>query len=133
MSNKLDALGWHKVFIDTRDRIPIPSFKLYNMFRNKKTHRQKWNEFVQSKKVDEKKSSTQETIDDDGNLIVATINSKDIYKYLNNNDRLQVPAGHSVLVANSKNEVYQEFSAQGRPVMDKLTRDVLNEILNINI
>ena len=58
------------------------------------------------------------------------VESKDLYRLLTVNDRLQVPAGHAVLVANSKSQSYQEFTAQGRPVMDRLGRDMINLILS---
>jgi hypothetical protein len=125
MSNKLDALGWRKVFIDTRDKIPLPSLKIGNLFKKKKTNREVWDDFVQSKKKDE---GTQEETDDK-TRVIATVESKDMYRLLTVNDRFQVPAGHSVLVANSKNGAYEQFSSQGRPVMDRMARDMIRELL----
>ena len=141
MSNKLDALGWYKIFIDTRDRIPIPSFQFWNLFGgNNKSNRQKWDEFVEMKKqrneYSNRRESSKETNNDNEEMedkmkIVAKVKSKELYQFLTNNDRVQVPAGHSVLVANSKNTEYEQFSAAGRPVMDKLGKDFIRDLFEM--
>lgn len=140
MSNKLDALGWYKIFIDTRDRIPIPSFQLWNLLGgDNKPCRQKWDEFVEMKKqrneYSDRDDVLKETFDDeemeDGMKVVAEVKSKELYHFLTSNDRVQVPAGHSVLVANSKNREYEQFSAEGRPVMDKLGKDFIQDLLGM--
>ncbi len=125
MSNRLDAMGWYKVFIDTRDRIPLPSFSIRSMFGEKKSYKQLWDEFLNSKKYEPK-------VHDDGMKVVATVESRDMYAHLVFNDRIQFPAGHSVLVANAKSEGYKEFNAKGRPVMDKLAKDILIDLLDTN-
>lgn len=93
------------------------------------SQREKWDAFVNLRKKDELmqcETSDSDTNDDD---CLAKVQSKELYEYLTNNDRVQVPAGHSVLVANSKNREYEQFSANGRPVMDKLGRDFMQDIL----
>jgi len=127
MSNKLDALGWDKVFIDTRDKIPVPSFSFPSLFGEKKTHKQVWNDFVESKAAKYEKNSSSSEHDE---RIVAVVESKDLYQLLTSNDRLQFPGGHAVLVANSKNQGYENFTSEGRPVMDKLARDLIQHLLN---
>lgn len=139
MSNKLDALGWTKVFIDTRDKIPLPSFNKVNVFsfgKKKKTYKEVWDDFVESKRFDgeNKNEKVGSNSDDSANgyegEIIATIESKDMHELLTKNDKLMFPAGHTVLVANSKSKSYKNFNAQGRPVMDKLARDVVAELLS---
>jgi len=131
MSNKLDALGWEKVFIDTRDKIPIPSFSLPSLFGEKKTKKQIWNDFVEAKAAEYEESnnnSDRKNNSKHDERIAAVVESKDLFQLLTSNDKLQFPAGHSVLVANSKNQDFQDFTSQGRPVMDKLARDLVQHL-----
>ncbi len=135
MSNKLDALGWDKVFIDTRDKIPVPSFSFPSLFGEKKDYKQVWNDFVDSKRSEYENDSNNNNNrngnnnSEDGARILAIVESKDLFRLLTSNDKLQFPGGHAVLVANSKNQGYTEFTSKGRPVMDKLAKDLVRQLL----
>jgi hypothetical protein len=45
-------------------------------------------------------------------------------------DSINVPLGHSVMVANSKTERYAQINKAGQPVMDKLAKDLIRDILS---
>jgi len=151
MSNKLDALGWDKVFIDTRDKIPLPTYAIPKFFKStKKSHKEEWDDFVKSKSMSMSSRSSTSSIsggnsslneDDDKDKecdsvvgrgqITAIVESKDMHRLLTSNDRVQIPAGHSVLVANSKSKSYAKFTTEGKPVMDRLASDIIGDIFTL--
>ncbi len=119
MSIKLDASGWEKVFIDVREYIPLPGFAFPSFM--KKSSRQKWNEFLQSKvSVGEGDGEEKKQ----GELFV-NVQSKELEKFMTGSDRIDVPVGHQVMVANSKSDAYSNFTKNGRPVMDDLSRKMV--------
>ncbi len=159
MSNKLDALGWTKVFIDSRHKNPIKTMpKIY-----KPSSREMWNNFVNSRAS--KSKSTRRTkaaslmsgrfgddwekseeesliIDNTQTSFQPTINmckpaivveSKEILEFMTKNDRVQIPAGHNLIVANSKNEFHGRFSFNGLPMVDKKMHQLLNDVLDFEL
>lgn len=110
MSLKLDAMGWEKVFIDVREYIPgftIPFAK--------KTSREKLNDFIQSRveKMDQE---------------VVNIEARELYKLMRGSEKKQLPVGHQVMIANSKNEAYKHYTKTGRPVMDHLGQEIVEAL-----
>jgi len=116
MSNKMDALGWTKVFIDVRDIIPGPRFN-YPSVAGQTTRRQIWSNFLQ------KKLSTSNADND------IRVTSQDLARLMNGSETLGIPMGHQVMVANSKSKRYSAMTANGKPVMDKLANDLVHSIL----
>ena len=110
LSERLDALGWTKVFIDVRSlipSIPIP-----------------WKATAQN--------------DNDPNLEPSTIvSSRDLhYRYaaasstaFSDGLRVHFPLGHTLLVANSKSAAYAKINAPGRPVVDAMAATLVRDIV----
>jgi len=118
MSNNMDALGWTKVFIDVREKIPGPRLpRLRLPFTKTSNRRQKWNDFLQEKVS---KSKTYES---------TPVFSRDLARLMNGSETVGLPIGHQVMVANSKSKTYSSMTANGQPVMDKLANDLLHAIL----
>jgi Mor family transcriptional regulator len=46
--------------------------------------------------------------------------------------RLYLPFGHSLMVANSKSDIYATLHAAGRPIMDQLASDILMGIFELS-
>jgi hypothetical protein len=109
MSVKLDALGWQKVFLDVRDYIPLPGIALPSFLTT--GSRQKWNAFI-SVGGERKKQ----------------VESRDLLRSLSGSDRFDIPVGHQIMVANSKNQSYSRFTAKGRPVMDYLANWMVTDL-----
>lgn len=117
MSVKLDALGWEKIFVDVRDFIPLPTLSLPKFVRQ--NSRSKWQNFLQN-------DATQLS---DGNHDERTVRSKDLVGLMTKSDKLSIPVGHQVMVANSKNDSYSRFTAKGQPVMDYLGKCIVDYLL----
>jgi hypothetical protein len=124
MSVKLDALGWTKVFVDVRDFIPLPGIPLPSFLT--RGSRERWNEFLNSLEEmedDERKDrydlpgQTKKAMKEKTKKL-KIVSSKDLEYFMSWSDRLNVPVGHQVMVANSKNPNYSSFTSRGRPVMD---------------
>jgi Putative serine esterase (DUF676) len=112
---RLDALGWTKIFCDVRSSlpsIPIPSWPL-----------------SQQQQQEQQQETTTTTKD--------VYTSKELWDRFatflpsdpSEERRLHFPLGHSVLVANAKNDVYARFNAAGQPVMEQLAADLIREIV----
>ena len=119
MSNSLDSLGWSKVFIDVRDRIPIsiPTVPL-----GRRDSKVELRDFVSEQK---------ETgaFDDAGRVL---IESRKLVELMNPSESLNFPLGHTVMVANSKSPMYATINKRGKPVMDMLANDLVDKILDFD-
>lgn len=113
MSNKLDSLGWEKVFIDVRNEIPTPGLTIPPWFVKNK--RGAWKEFIDSA----------DSSSGDGRQV----SSQDLVRFMTGSDQIQFPLGHTVMVANSKSEFYANLNSGGRPVMDKLAKELIQYII----
>ncbi|KAI2508090.1 putative serine esterase (DUF676) [Fragilaria crotonensis] len=95
MSQRLDSLGWTKLFLDVRDTIPLPSIPIPFRTPAVVPDRDVWT-------------------------------SKELFPVLNQiGSRWQIPLGHTVGIANSRNSAYSWFTAGGQPFMDQLAQDLL--------
>jgi len=117
MSNKIDSLGWTKVFIDVRDKIPGPSMALPSFFV--KNRRQSWDKFLKTKKL---------ASEVEDNTVVT---SQELAQVMRGSESVHLPLGHTVMVANAKNSMYANLNAGGKPVMDKLANDLLQDIFTV--
>lgn len=118
MSVKLDALGWQKVFVDVREYIPLPGIALPSFLT--RGSRERWNDFLKS---------VQE-IEDGKKGLKKVVSSKDLEKFMSSSDRIDVPVGHQVMVANSKNPNYSSFTSKGRPVMDYFAKWLVRNLMH---
>ena len=66
-----------------------------------------------------------DTIGDD--CIILT--SQDLAQSTHVGDSIHFPMGHTVMIANAKNEKYSQWNRLGRPVMDRLAEDIVKNIL----
>ena len=114
MSFKLDLLGWEKYFVDVREYIPCHSISLPSFM--KKNKREQWQKFLE-----DRRSSR------DGDAV--SVHSKELLTLMTGSDRIGVPVGHQVMVANSKSESYSKFTENGRPVMDYLADVMVKSLL----
>jgi len=132
MSQALDALGWKKVFIDVRNRIPVPGITMPAWLRSSwrclddlikdLTHRPYRSE---DQNIGENGGTSMDTRNE-GECVLT---SKDLARSTTIAETLHFPLGHTVMVANSKSETYSKLNSQGRPVMDKLSEDMIREVL----
>jgi hypothetical protein len=122
MSVKLDALGWQKVFVDVREYIPLPGISLPSFVT--RGSRESWNDFL--------KSPLQESEDNGKKGPKKMVQSKDLEKFMSSSDRIDIPVGHQVMVANSKNPNYSSFTSKGRPVMDYFAKWLVRNLLRDN-
>ena len=114
MSQSLDALGWTKVFVDMRDSIPVPGLrKPAWMCQNS------LDDLIKQRSAENNKGDK---------LTNRMLTSQDLSRSTATGDSFNVPLGHTVMVANSKSEVYKQMNFQGRPVMDKLAHDIVDDV-----
>jgi len=116
MSTKLDALGWTKVFVDVRERIPMPSVPLPGMQR--RDSRSELKQFVAKRR---KSGACNESY--------VIVESRELVALLNPTERLHFPLGHTVMIANSKSDLYAKLNQQGKPVMDRLASELVEDVL----
>jgi hypothetical protein len=180
MSNSLDALGWTKVFVDSRQLSPIKSVpKAWE-----KSSRLKWKQFMEekSKKLQVPFKSTtagtstrQENMpsnkscssskslmsghfhvvghksdnseDEEADTVVVhppsnsnsncseyctTVESKDLFKFMSNNDRIHIPLGHPLISANSRSAFHGKVNSNGRLIVDRIARVLVEDITIFN-
>ncbi|KAL7533086.1 hypothetical protein ACHAXR_005032 [Thalassiosira sp. AJA248-18] len=144
MSQSLDALGWTKVFIDVRDRIPVPGFAKPAWLRpqcgslDDLIHERAKLSFAslaqQSQSVtsnadagDGAATKSPPKVETSEELCILT--SQELAQHTKDGDSINFPLGHTVMVANSKSEQYSKLNSQGRPVMDKLAEDMIHDVL----
>ena len=106
MARTLDALGWTKVFCDVRDKlvsVPVP-------FKEESS-----SEF----KVKESWSSHE---------LKTQVASRVIL-----DKKWSIPFGHTMLIANSKSELYAKLNSGGMPFVEQLAADFLDDVLDCSV
>jgi hypothetical protein len=99
-SQRLDSLGWTKVFIDVRSHIAA----LW-----KRGHRaQDWDRILQQ----------------------STYTSAELNNLISTFDWNTMPFGHSFLVASCKNSMYRWFYSGGRPLVDCIAKELSQEMFS---
>lgn len=97
MAQRLDALGWTKIFCDMRSTllsVPVP--------------------FSNERKLPEKESYT----------------SAELLEFYGGiPERMHIPFGHTMLIANAKSEVYRRLNAGGKPAVDELVQQLVSDVL----
>ena len=115
IARRLDSFGWTKVFCDVRDRLPsVPLPRLF--FSPPKP----------STAGDNQSGGTSRS------YTSRELKTSFAVSVLRWGERFHVPLGHTVLVANSKNDVYASLNAGGQPIMDHLAEDLVREVLTGN-
>lgn len=104
VAQALDALGWTKIFCDNRDNIPLPGIPtlLFGSTEKDDFSKLEW-------------TSDQ--------LLQRLTGIPATWKF---------PLGHTVLVANSKSDFYSYVNRKGQPVMDRLARTLLHDIVRLS-
>ena len=127
MSQSLDALGWKKVFVDMRDSIPVPGLrKPAWMCTNSLDDLIKQRGEVHDSEEEGSESRSVKANQITNNNCILT--SQDLSRSTAAGDSLNIPLGHTVMVANSKSEAYKQMNFQGRPVMDTLAKNIVMDI-----
>ena len=142
MSQSLDALGWTKVFIDVRDRIPVPGWARPSWLR---TPHGTLDDLIRER-ADLTFASLSKSADSNGGGSAATskdkpeptseciLTSQELAQStkLLTGESMHFPMGHTVMIANAKSDRYSQLNSQGRPVMDKLAGDLISQILKFD-
>ena len=124
MSKSLDRLGWKKVFVDMR--YDVPSVELPQALHVRRRHPTlptftSTDHDCYLKSLREHKSVVQ---------------SKDIASAVAlppTFDRLSIPLGHNMMVAFSRSPTSSSFYKAGRPVVDALAKELVQDIFSWNI
>lgn len=139
MSQCLDALGWTKVFIDVRDRIPVPGLATPAWLRPNcgsldDLIRERSALGFTSLNTDENTSAESSAVESEPSAPAkpptnihtseCVLTSQELAQSTQTGDTIHFPLGHTVMVANSKSERYSQINSQGRPVMDRLAQDL---------
>ncbi len=142
MSESLDKLGWKKVIVDLRNEMPI---KLPHPRRFVKKFSSEIND---SQIIDEGSSSINSSIRScnsdkcsefgekmatlssvDSNIL----ESRDVANaYSTSDDVIAFPLGHNTMVAVEQSRLTFVFKG-GRPLMDRLAKEMIDEILNFDV
>ena len=102
-AERLDSLGWSKVFVDMRPNL--------------------WSLAPVSSSSDHITSSSKSTLESKD-----VWHSHELKEALGNID-MAFPWGHSLMIANHKNPFYRWLNEAGKPVMDHLAQNLLSELL----
>ena len=107
MSSILDSLGWKKVFVDLRNEIPI-GLNLSRIIRT--------NDFSSMMQILNDKD-----VFESKDLASLFASSKDF--------RFNLPLAHNLICAFSRDKYSTLINRGGRPVMDKLAMDLVDDII----
>ena len=126
MASSLDSLGWTKVFVDCRKGMHGPSVRCICRHPRKD---------LLHAAIDAKKKKKITSLD---NREEATgengvcFESKELCKLLKSSEHWHIaPTGHFVLVAHSKTERGAKNYAEGRPLVDQVALDLVNDVMEI--
>ncbi len=132
MSESLDALGWTKVFVDVRDALPVtgipaPSWLQSSSGTVDDLIRERMGLRFRSLANDKRECNDGGVVDTSN--VGCILTSQELAQSINVSDSIDLPLGHALMVANSKNDRYSRINSAGRPVMDKLAMDIIDDIL----
>ena len=113
MSTSLDALGWKKVFVDVRKE--IPKITLPRLWKDmNKQERELAIQELKEKGVASSKD-------------VAAAVTSPLFE-----DKFHWPMGHNMIVAFSRSPLSAYMNKGGRPLVDSLAKDLVEDIFNWN-
>jgi hypothetical protein len=117
MSTSLDKLGWKKVFVDIRRE--IPSVELPKSLMMRRQNSDSRTEFVDANLCALKKQKV--------------VQSKDVASAVSFSDnRVSLPLGHNMMVAFSRSRISTLMYQGGRPVVDALAKELVEDIFMWN-
>jgi hypothetical protein len=111
MSTALDSLGWKKVFVDIRKEIPI--------------------KFTMGRRSSQGDSGSDEDACNLDNLRrKKVVESRDLATAikLDSSEGLHLPMGHNMIVAFSRSRISTYMNKGGRPVVDALAKELVQDI-----
>lgn len=121
MSTCMDELGWKKVIVDVREHMPV-SIRIPSIVKRKSSGMQSSSSDSDSNGTD---SNSVEKIPKYG-----IVESRDIANAFSTpTDILAFPLGHNTLVAVEKHGLSKTVFQGGRPLMDELAKEIVQEIL----
>jgi len=123
MSTCMDELGWKKVIVDVREHMPV-AIKIPNIVRRKSSGMKSSSSEAESNRVDI-------TNTEDKEPKYGIYESRDIANAFSTpSDVLAFPLGHNTLVAVEKHGLSKTVFQGGRPLMDELAKEIVEEILS---
>ena len=120
MSKRLDSLGWTKVFWDLRTN---NNNEVAEDIEFQHNHNYTSKQLMKLQKI----LSVNPDIEFQHNHNYTSKQLKDYFCHEKVVD-FTYPIGHTMLVANSKNPLYERIHRKGRPVMDYLAQGILNDL-----
>jgi len=122
MSNALDSLGWKKVFVDVRKEIPFGVSLPRNLSRNFLSQSDHGNSEVINKKLEELKA--QKGVSVESRMLKEAISAPVPLSQ----SRLSLPLGHNMICAVSRSRMSTYMNKGGRPVVDSLAKELVEDI-----
>jgi Putative serine esterase (DUF676) len=141
LAYQLDSLGWMKIFCDVRPYLPFIPTNIIHVVLISTCNFIKYlcSLFLTTKMSPSyEQSNSNTTIPSTTNVVThGNYSSKDIWKkYIADEDhrnthknRWYIPFGHTLVIANAKNEWYSQLNMAGRPTMDHLATILIHEII----
>ena len=128
LATRLDTLGWQKIFYDVRKQLPTV------MYYRRQRRQQRQDPSILVSNNNNKKTTTTTTKPQrmwtSQQLLDTLCDANDNNSNSSSNDdgRLSLPFGHTMLVANSRSRLSKYFNRGGQPIMDRLASTILQEI-----
>lgn len=134
MSHSLDSLGWKKVFVDIRGEIPVGVSLPRRLLRS-----------LDGSDEQGDSSRGENVVDDDGERGAApcpvralrgkkgpAVESRDVANAMSmtKHGRVTLPVGHNMICAFSRSRLSSLINRGGRPVMDGLASELVEDILS---
>ena len=116
LADRLDAMGWRKLFWDVRSTLPsLPLPKSRMLGAANRNHLERVVRYGETPRP-------------------TGYTSQQVYDHVtaSSNQLVLFPLGHTMLVANSKSKFYAWINAAGRPIMEWVAQDLLHRILAVD-
>lgn len=135
MSKSLDALGWKKVFIDVRKE--IPNIALPRSFRRLNINGTNTNSSGNGNSAEGEMDDTSERLRQIDLLRQrGVVGSRDVAAAVTapifDDEKLHWPVGHNMMVAFSRSRWSTYMNKGGRPVVDSLAKELVQDIFTWN-
>jgi hypothetical protein len=146
MSNSLDALGWKKVFVDMRQQVPRLAIPTALLRKNTNSSSSIRTLFCQARSDSNRSDETGLSISDESErsdtdlLTVDPITQLKQRRIVGSREVAEAmkapvvenvfhwPIGHNMIVAFSRNRVSTYFNRGGRPIVDALAKELVDDI-----
>lgn len=123
MSSSLDRLGWKKVFVDVRKQ--MPSVEIPKVLRRSSAPGLETSEGGEGNKASATITNKVEQLKKR-----KIVQSKDVADAVSSSvdNRVALPLGHNMIVAFSRNRVFTYANKAGRPIVDSLAKELVEDI-----